>query len=131
MKKAILAALALTFMAAPIVTAVDASAQSRQELREDRRENRRNIQENRRDIREDRREIRQDRREIRQDRRAVNRPSWARQGGKYRSGGAYVSDHRRYGLRAPGRGQRWVRYNNDYILVTVASGLIGAIIAAQ
>lgn len=43
-----------------------------------------------------------------------------------------VNDWRRAGLRAPGRGQQWVRENNnsgDYILVAIASGLIASIIA--
>ena len=114
MKKLIISALALTFLASPVLTASDASAQNRQDR-------------GRQELREDRRE---DRREVRQDRRQANRPAWLRNGGRYSGGRNYV-DHRRYGLRAPARGQRWVQYNDTYVLVTVASGLIGAIIASQ
>ena len=127
MKKAIITALALTFMAAPVLTASQASAQnfaqSRQDIREDRRELRQ-------DRRENRREILQDRREIRQDRRQANRPNWLRNGGRFAGNRAYV-DHRRYGLRAPRAGQRWVRYDNNYVLVSIASGLIASIIASN
>lgn len=35
-----------------------------------------------------------------------------------------VKDYKRYGLRAPGRGQQWVKVNNDYLLVTLATGVI-------
>ena len=127
MKKAIITALALTFLAAPVMTASQASAQvfaqSRQDIREDRRE----LRQDRRELRQDRREVRRD---IRQDRRQASRPNWLRNGGRYSGPRQYV-DHRRYGLRAPRAGQRWVRYNNDYVLVTIASGLIAGILAAQ
>ena len=33
-------------------------------------------------------------------------------------------DYRRYSLREPGRGQRWVRVNNQYLLITTSNGLI-------
>lgn len=128
MKKFILSALALTFMAAPLATAVDASAQTRRDARQELREDRREL---RQDRREYRRELREDRREIRRDRRAVARPAWLKRGGKYRNGGQAISDYRRYGLKAPGRGQRWVRYNDDYILVTLTTGLIASIIASR
>ena len=124
MQKSLLSALALVFLATPLVTSVEASAQNRssearQELREDRRE-----------LREDRREVRQDRREIRQDRRQA-KPAWLKRGGRYNNGGRDVSDYRRYGLRAPARGQRWVRYNNDYILVSIGNGLIASIVVGK
>ncbi|MEW9613743.1 RcnB family protein [Shinella sp. S4-D37] len=35
-----------------------------------------------------------------------------------------VRDYKRYGLRAPARGQQWVKVDNDYLLVSVATGLI-------
>ena len=60
----------------------------------------------------------------------ASRPNWLRNGGRYSGPRQYV-DHRRYGLRAPHAGQRWVRYNNDYVLVTIASGLIASILAAK
>jgi Ni/Co efflux regulator RcnB len=35
-----------------------------------------------------------------------------------------VRDHHRYGLKRPGRGQQWVRVDNDFRLVGLASGII-------
>jgi Ni/Co efflux regulator RcnB len=43
-----------------------------------------------------------------------------------------VNDWSRRGLRAPPRGYRWVRENNnsgDYLLISVASGLIASILS--
>ena len=42
-----------------------------------------------------------------------------------------VRDHHRHGLRRPGRGQQWVRVDNDFLLVSIASGVIAGIIAGQ
>jgi Ni/Co efflux regulator RcnB len=42
-----------------------------------------------------------------------------------------VRDYNRHGLRRPGHGQHWVKVDNDYLLISIASGLIGGIIAAQ
>ncbi|WP_159950844.1 RcnB family protein [Rhizobium sp. 18065] len=44
---------------------------------------------------------------------------------------AAIRDYKRYGLRQPGRDQRWVKVDNDYVLISVASGLIAGIIAAR
>jgi Ni/Co efflux regulator RcnB len=42
-----------------------------------------------------------------------------------------VSDwHSHRGLYAPPPGQEWVQYNNQYMLVAVTSGIIGAILGA-
>ncbi|MBB3999799.1 RcnB family protein [Aureimonas pseudogalii] len=131
MKKSILTALAFTLLVSPFAGITEASAQSRPEIRRELREDRREVREGRREVRRDRRELQRDRRELRRDRRDARRPAWLRNGGRYERGGAYVSNYRRYGLRAPGRGQRWVRYGNDYILITAATGLIGAIIAGS
>ena len=35
-----------------------------------------------------------------------------------------VNDYRRYKLRTPPRGQQWVRVNNDFLLISVATGVI-------
>lgn len=42
-----------------------------------------------------------------------------------------VRDYHRHGLKRPGRGQEWIRVGNDYLLVSIASGIIGAMIAAR
>ncbi|MCL6710067.1 RcnB family protein [Pseudomonas sp. R2.Fl] len=42
-----------------------------------------------------------------------------------------IRDYKRYGLRKPGHNQRWVKVDNDYVLISIASGLIAGIIAAQ
>lgn len=40
-------------------------------------------------------------------------------------------DHRRYKLRAPSRGQQWVRAGNDYLLIAAATGLVIAMATAR
>jgi Ni/Co efflux regulator RcnB len=35
-----------------------------------------------------------------------------------------VRDYKRHGLRAPNKGQQWVKVDNDYLLVSLATGLI-------
>ncbi len=42
-----------------------------------------------------------------------------------------VKDYHRYGLRRPAHGQQWVKVDNDFLLISIASGLIGGIIASQ
>ncbi|KQV27552.1 hypothetical protein ASC97_04005 [Rhizobium sp. Root1203] len=42
-----------------------------------------------------------------------------------------VRDYRRYRLSAPPRGYRWVRVDNDYLLIGTASGVISNIIAGR
>ncbi|HEY4191737.1 MAG TPA: RcnB family protein [Mesorhizobium sp.] len=42
-----------------------------------------------------------------------------------------VSDYNRHGLQRPGRGQEWIKVDNNYLLVGIASGVIGAMIAAH
>jgi len=42
-----------------------------------------------------------------------------------------VSDYKRHGLRKPGNGQRWVKVDNQYVLIGIMSGLIAGIAAAQ
>ncbi len=42
-----------------------------------------------------------------------------------------VRDYHRYGLRRPGHGQHWVKVDNDFLLISIASGIIGGIIASQ
>lgn len=42
-----------------------------------------------------------------------------------------VRDYRRYRLSAPPRGYHWVRADNSFLLVGVATGIITSIIAAN
>jgi Ni/Co efflux regulator RcnB len=42
-----------------------------------------------------------------------------------------VSDYRRYKLQRPGPGQRWVRVDNQYLLINSVSGMIAALVAAR
>jgi Ni/Co efflux regulator RcnB len=62
----------------------------------------------------------------------VRRHHWARgqRVDNWRSRG-HVSDYRRHGLRAPARGQAWVRVDNNYLLLSMATGVVAAIAAAR
>lgn len=62
----------------------------------------------------------------------VRRSHW-RNGQRYSSWKRHqpIRDYRHYGLRRPGPGQEWIRVGNDYLLVSVLSGLIFGAIAAQ
>ena len=42
-----------------------------------------------------------------------------------------VRDYNRYGLRKPGRGQQWVKVDNDYLLISLSSGIIAGILAGR
>lgn len=42
-----------------------------------------------------------------------------------------VRDYHRHGLRRPAYGQQWVKVDNDFLLISLASGIIAGIIAAQ
>jgi len=42
-----------------------------------------------------------------------------------------VRDYHRHGLKRPGPGQQWVRVDNSYLLVNLASGIIAGVIAAR
>ena len=55
--------------------------------------------------------------------RGHNVPSWQRRD--------VVRDYDRHGLRRPAYGQQWVKVDNDFLLVSLASGIIAGIIAAQ
>ncbi|MBZ9799792.1 RcnB family protein [Mesorhizobium sp. ES1-4] len=62
----------------------------------------------------------------------VKRNHW-RNGQKYSNWKRHqpIRDYRRYGLRRPGPGQEWIRVGNDYVLVSILSGIIFGAIAAQ
>ena len=59
--------------------------------------------------------------------------NWHRRGGhvpaSYR--GRFVSDWSHRGLRRPPHGQRWVHVDNDYVLISTATGIIASIVAAS
>lgn len=40
-----------------------------------------------------------------------------------------IRDYRHFGLRKPGRGQQWVRVDNDFLLIAITSGLIAGMMA--
>jgi Ni/Co efflux regulator RcnB len=44
---------------------------------------------------------------------------------------ADVRDYRRYRLSAPPRGYKWVKVDNDYLMIGIATGVISSIIAAR
>lgn len=41
-----------------------------------------------------------------------------------------LRDYHRYGLKRPGRGQQWVKVDNDFLLISLATGVIAGIVAA-
>ena len=62
----------------------------------------------------------------------VKRNNW-RSGQKYSGWRQHqpIRDYGRYGLHRPGRGQEWIRVGNDYVLVSILSGVIFGALAAQ
>jgi Ni/Co efflux regulator RcnB len=50
-------------------------------------------------------------------------PNWKKQ--------QHVRDYGRYGLHRPARGQEWIKVGNDYLLVSIASGIIASIVASR
>lgn len=42
-----------------------------------------------------------------------------------------VRDYHRYGLRRPAQGQQWVRVDNDYLLISLATGVILGLAAGR
>jgi len=57
----------------------------------------------------------------------VGHPHWSRGDRLYRTYWApryYVNDWRVYHLRRPPHGYRWVRVNDDYLLVAISTGII-------
>ncbi len=55
--------------------------------------------------------------------RGQNVPAWQRK--------QVVRDYHRYGLRKPGNGQHWVRVGNDYLLISIFSGIIANLIVVR
>ena len=122
MKRLIITAVAASLLAGTALSGT-AMAQPRHNDRHDRYEQQRAYEKGRKD---------QARYERKQDRREYRR--WAkgqRLDARYRGNGYYVSDYRRHGLRAPPRGYRWQRVDNQYILAAVATGIIASVIIAN
>jgi len=42
-----------------------------------------------------------------------------------------VRDYKRHGLNRPGKGQQWIKVDNDYLLIGLASGIIAGIAASR
>lgn len=42
-----------------------------------------------------------------------------------------LRDYHRHGLKRPGHGQRWIKVDNDFLLISVASGIITAAVAGR
>lgn len=66
------------------------------------------------------------------DRRDDHRPHHHARGEHLERGhwGERVSDYHRHGLKKPSRGQEWRKVDNQYLLVTVATGVIASVLAA-
>lgn len=90
-----------------------------------------NSRANNRAVRQYNRAVRQDQRAYRQDQRAYRQ--WQR---GQRFDRRYAQNYRqidyrqysRHGVYAPPRGHQWVQSGNDAVLISLASGLIGAVI---
>ena len=130
MKRLIITTLAATLLAG---TALSGTAMAAGQYRgDDHRYDQR--QDSRYDHRDDRRDHRGDRRDDRRDDRRGDHRRWERGqrlDARYRGNGYYVSDWRHRGLRAPPRGYRWQRVDNNYVLAAVATGLIASVIIAN
>ena len=103
MKRILLSAVALSILAAPVY------AQARHDGRNDHRAEERVIIKKREVIKK-RRHWSRGARLDRNERRSV------------------VSDYRRYHLSKPPRGQQWVKVDNDYLLIGIATGVIASIV---
>lgn len=142
MKKLAIAAIAASIFALPAA----ADAQSRTVIRErpnatvvinrgpgyqQRQVIQHNSRANNRAVRQYNRAVRQDQRAYRQDQRAYRQ--WQR---GQRFDRRYAQNYRqidyrqysRHGVYAPPRGHQWVQSGNDAVLISLASGLIGAVI---
>lgn len=120
MKRLIITTLAATLLAG---TALSGTASAAGQRHDDGRYDQRH------DDRRDHRYDRHDRRDDRRDHRRWERGQ--RLDARYRDNRYYVSDYRRYGLRAPPRGYRWQRVDDSYVLAAVATGLIASVIIAN
>ncbi|MEF2074294.1 RcnB family protein [Consotaella aegiceratis] len=107
MKKLALSALALALLVAPLATTGEASAQTRAPASQH--------------------EVQK--KPIQHQSKQTQHASW-RKGAHYK-GKRQVVDYKRYHLHAPSRGQEWVRVDGNYLLISIASGVIAGIAAAH
>jgi len=114
-KKAVLAAIALSFIGAPLAQA--------QNFNQPRKQGQHHAEPARPSHGKDFK---------RNDRRDQGHKRWSR-GDRYQDWRSQqeVRDYKRHGLRKPGRGQHWVKVDNQYLLITAATGLIAGILAAR
>ena len=65
-------------------------------------------------------------------RKVAKRPYWKR-GQRYSDWRRHrpVRDYHRYGLHRPHRGQQWIRVGNDYLLVSLLTGVIAGVAIAH
>jgi Ni/Co efflux regulator RcnB len=127
MKRLVLAAVAASFLASPMVSAQAApmmapvAAPGASVIHVDYKKPIRH---------DDRRHV--DQRKVVKKKVVVHKSQWKR-GQRYSDWRRHqpVRDYSRHGLKRPGHGQEWIRVGNDYLLVSVASGIIGAMIAGR
>ncbi len=156
MKRILTAAMALSLLGGATAVSAQSYDRDRRDYREDRREARQEyrdeVRDARRDYRDDMRDARRDYRDDRRnDRRWGQRDNRGRyyygeyrrpsgyQAHRWRRGerlprgyyaqNYYISDYGRFGLRAPPRGYRWVRVDNDAVLAAIATGVIAEVLA--
>ncbi|MDR7115702.1 RcnB family protein [Caulobacter sp. BE254] len=137
MKRLIITTLAATLLAGTALSGTAMAAGQRYDDHDrgrydQRHDDRRDDRHDDRYDRHDRRDYGHSRREAAHERRDYRR--WERGqrlDARYRDNRYYVSDWRRHGLRAPPRGYRWQRVDDNYILAAVATGLIASVIIAN
>lgn len=126
MKKFLIAAVATSLVASPILAAPPADAQVRHSQQTVKYKNNGRVVVKQRNV---------TRHDVRQPVRHNYRTNW-RKGERFDRGQARnyrpVSNWHQYQNRrlyAPQRGQQWVQSGNDAVLITVATGLIAAVLA--
>lgn len=126
MKKFLMAVMATTLVASPVIAAAPADAQVRQTKQTVKYKPNGRVVVKTQTVK---------RQNVRQPVRQAYRTNW-RKGERFNRAQArdyrQVANWRQYQSRrlyAPQRGQQWVQSGNDAILISVASGVIGAVIA--
>ena len=116
-KRTVLAAIAISMLAVPV-------AQAQQRHHDGPRQGQHYSQQHKRDFHAPRRhEVHKHQNKRHHWSRGKRVPEWQRR--------QAIRDHYRYGLRRPGRGQQWVRVDNDFLLISLGTGIIASIIAGR